>query len=64
MRGTIGVGTPHNIKRETKLVGQFGSVLSGNNTTLWLHLASWTDVARTNVVDEDFNCEKESLHRR
>ena len=39
-------------------------VLSGNNTTLWLHLASWTDVARTNVVDEDFNCEKESLHRR
>ena len=39
--GTIGVRTPHNIERETKLGGQFGSALSGKNTTSWLHLASW-----------------------
>ena len=44
MCGIIGVGTPHNIERETELggrVGSVGSLLAGNNTTSWLHLASW-----------------------
>ena len=51
MGGMNGVGTPHNIERKTELGGRVGSgrvgsglagsVLAGNNTTSWLHLASW-----------------------
>ena len=40
------VGTPHNIEIKIELGGRVGSglvgsVLAGNNTTSWLHLASW-----------------------
>ena len=34
------VGTPHNIEIKIELGGWVGSVLAGNNTTSWLHLAS------------------------
>ena len=42
--GTVDVGTPHEIAKNRGgwvAVGGAWVVLSGNITTLWLHLASW-----------------------
>ena len=39
----LGVGTPHKISVQENPYGRVGGwpVLSGYNTTTWLHLASW-----------------------